>query len=116
MPYIRFSPMRSTFYHLETVVCKKCSVHPFPSDEDTVGEVCSSFYLCFGEIAPPLAAILQTFHCSPFENLPFGIFGTFYPQQAMIIIVMIIDINVPICVLFTKLTSGFTFPFCFESP
>ncbi|KRY90485.1 hypothetical protein T4D_10099, partial [Trichinella pseudospiralis] len=22
MPYIRFSPMRSTFYHLETVVCK----------------------------------------------------------------------------------------------
>ncbi|KRY64549.1 hypothetical protein T4A_6621 [Trichinella pseudospiralis] len=36
MPYIRFSPMRSTFYHLETVVCKKCSINKFLSNEDTV--------------------------------------------------------------------------------
>ncbi|KRZ04438.1 hypothetical protein T11_18315 [Trichinella zimbabwensis] len=101
MPYIRFSPMRSTFYHLKTVVCKSGEIAP----------VFAAFYH-----HEPLAAILQTFHCSPFENLPFGIFGTFYPQQAMIIFVMIIDINVPIWVLFTKLTSGFTFPFSFESP
>ncbi|KRY81328.1 hypothetical protein T4D_17078 [Trichinella pseudospiralis] len=55
MPYIRFSPMRSTFYHLETVVCKT-----------EISAVFAAFY-----------------HHEVY-------LGAFYPQQAMIIILMII--------------------------
>ncbi|KRX15320.1 hypothetical protein T07_7580 [Trichinella nelsoni] len=42
---IHFSPF------FETVVCEKCTVSSFPSVEDTVGEVRSSFYFFVAEIA-----------------------------------------------------------------